>query len=378
MRKKELGFVCCLVSALAVTACRDGDHQIPAQVTRTPFGTLPDGREIDLFTLTNAHMEVRAIPLGGIIVSIRVPDRTGRLDDIALGYDTPAEYVRNPRYFGAIVGRYANRIANGRFSLDGRTYQLATNNGANHLHGGVKGFDKVVWKGEEGNASITFTYRSVDGEEGYPGTLDAKVRYELAGNALTIDYWATTDKPTVVNLTQHTYFNLAGQAARDVLDHELQIEADHYTPVDERLIPTGEIAPVEGTPLDFRKLTRIGARIDDDHVQLRHGRGYDHNFVLRPRAGGNAPARRAARVVERSTGRTLEVATTEPGMQFYSGNFLDGSITGKQGRVYNKRYAFCLETQHFPNSPNYPHFPSTTLRPGQQFHSQTVFTFGVE
>ena len=353
-----------------------------ARVSRAPFGTLPDGSPIELFTFTNAHgVEVRAMTYGGIIVSLRVPDRRGRLDDIVLGHDAAAPYVaNNDPHFGAIVGRYANRIAKGRFVLDGKTYQLPTNNGPNHLHGGVKGFDNVLWRAEpvqdDGGAGVALTYTSRDGEEGYPGTLTARVTYTLTHkNELIVDYHATTDAPTVINLSQHSYFNLAGHGARDVLDHELQIFADRFTPVDEALIPLGELAPVEGTPFDFRKPTTIGARIDRDHVQIRRGRGYDHNFVLTRAADG---LQRAARVSERSSGRTMDVATTEPGVQLYTGNFLDGTITGKQGRVYQRRFGFCLETQHFPDSPNKPSFPPTVLRPGAEFRSRTVFTFGTE
>ena len=353
-----------------------------SRVTRAPFGATPDGAAVELFTFRNAAgLEVRAISHGSIIVSLRVPDRRGQLDDIVLGYDTAAEYVTNkPTYFGAIVGRYANRIANGRFTLDGRTSQLATNDGPNHLHGGKKGFDAVLWRGEpfqsDRGAGVVFTYTSRDGEEGYPGTLTARVTYTLTDkNELVFDFHATTDAPTIVNLSQHSYFNLAGQGARDVLDHELQLFADRYTPVDETLIPTGELAMVEGTPFDFRQRTRIGARIDDDHVQLRRGRGYDHNWVLTHSTGGLQPA---AKVIEPSTGRTMQIATTEPGLQFYSGNFLDGANTGKQGRTYRHRYGFCLETQHFPDSPNKPHFPSTALRPGEEYRSRTVLTFGTE
>jgi aldose 1-epimerase len=353
-----------------------------ARVTRAPFGTLPDGTAVELFTLTNTHgVEVRAMTYGGIIVSLRTPDRRGQLDDIALGYDTAAEYVTNPRaYFGAIVGRYANRIAKGRFALDGRTYQLATNNGPNHLHGGKQGFDAVLWRGEpfddDRGAGVVFTYTSRDGEEGYPGTLTARVTYTLTEkNELLFDFEATTDAPTIVNLSQHTYFNLAGQGTRDVLDHELQLFADRYTPVDETLIPTGELATVDGTPFDFRQPSRIGARIDYDHVQLRRGSGYDHNLVLTRSAEGLQPA---AKVIERSTGRTMQVATTEPGVQLYTGNFLDGKSRGKQGRAYNRRYGFCLETQHFPDSPNKPQFPSAALRAGETYRSRTVFNFGTE
>jgi aldose 1-epimerase len=262
------------------------------------------------------------------------------------------------------------------FTLDGVSHKLATNNGPNHLHGGLKGFDKVMWRGEERQNGVTFTYTSADGEEGYPGTLVARVTYTLTDrNELAIEYEATTDKPTVVNLTHHSYFNLAGQGARDVLEHRLQIDADRFTAVDATLIPTGELTPVAGTPFDFRQPTPIGQRINADDPQLKLGLGYDHNFVLTT-AGDDL--HHAARVVEPSTGRTLDVATTEPGLQFYSGNFLDGTITGKQGRVYQKRYGFCLETQHFPDSPNKPRFPSTVLRPGESYRSKTVLTFGVE
>lgn len=352
-----------------------------ARVTRAPFGTLPDGTPVAVFTLTNGTgTEVRAITYGGIIVSIRVPDRDGRLGDIVLGYDTLDGYVAKSPYFGCITGRYANRIARARFTLDGRTYQLAANDGPNHLHGGVRGFDKVVWRGEpfEGpdGVGVVFSRTSPDGEEGYPGTLEVRVTYTLTEtNVLRVDYAATTDKPTPVNLTQHSYFNLAGEGSGDILGHVLTIDADRYTPVDDTLIPTGELAPVEGTPFDFRTPTPIGARIASDHEQIRRGRGYDHNYVLRRAGDGSA---RAARVVEPTTGRTLEVWTTEPGLQFYSGNFLDGSIRGKHGHVYGHRSGFCLETQHFPDSPNRPHFPSTILRPGERYRSTTAFRFGVE
>jgi len=335
----------------------------------------------ELFTLTNGNgVELRAIPYGARIQSLRVPDRQGQLDDVVLGFETAAEYEKANPYFGAVVGRYANRIGNARFELDGRTYQLAANNGKNHLHGGVKGFDKVIWKGESvtdtRGQSVRFAYTSADGEEGYPGALDVRVTYTLTNNnELIVDYRATTTAKTIVNLSQHSYFNLAGQASRDVLDHEMQIDADRYTPVDDGLIPTGELAPVEGTPFDFRAATTIGQRIGDDHPQLKLGRGYDHNFVLTRTGDG---LQRAARVTEPSTGRTMEVWTTEPGMQFYSGNFLDGSITSKQGRVVRQRFGFCLETQHFPDSPNKPSFPSTVLEPGAEYRSTTVYRFGIQ
>jgi len=350
-------------------------------VTRAPFGTLPDGTAVEAFTLRNAHgIEVRAITYGAIITSLRVPDRAGKFDDVVLGHDDVTGYVAKPSYFGAVVGRYGNRIAKGRFTLDGKTYSLATNNGPNHLHGGVKGFDKVVWKAEPGTAgapSVTFRYTSPDGEEGYPGTLNARVTYTLSDrDELTFEYTATTDKPTPVNLTQHSYFNLAGAASgSDILGQVLTIDADRFTPVDATLIPTGELAPVAGTPFDFRKPTAIGARIGQDDEQLRRGGGYDHNFVLNhPDAG----LRRVVRLAEPKTGRTMEIQTTEPGVQFYSGNFLDGTVTGKGGAVYKKRSGLCLETQHFPDSPNQPSFPSTILRPGKEYRSKTVLVFGVE
>jgi aldose 1-epimerase len=356
-------------------------------VTRAPFGAMPDGTAVDLFTLTNSHgIEVRLITYGAIIVSVRTPDRRGQLDDIALGLETLDDYRTRSRYFGAVVGRYGNRIANGRFTLDGRTFPLATNNGPNHLHGGIRGFDKVVWRAEpferDGTVGVELSYTSVDGEEGYPGTLRATVRYTLTPrDELVVAYRATTDKATPVNLTQHSYFNLAGAGSGDILKHQLTLDADRYTPVDETLIPTGELAPVEGTPFDFRKPTAIGARIDGSHEQLRRGNGYDHNFVLKGGAagsgGGGAAPRHIARVVEPSTGRTLDVATTEPGVQFYTGNFLDGSAIGKGGRPYGRRSGFCLETQHYPDSPNKPNFPSTILRPGATYASTTVFTFGI-
>ncbi len=387
------GFLMCSVMLGCVLACSSQTPPAPAgskaaveerpaaRVTRAPFGTLPDGTAVDLFTLTNAQgVEVRAITYGGIIVSIRVPDREGRLDDVVLGYDTLDGYVARNPYFGCITGRYANRIAKARFTLEGRTYRLAANDGPNHLHGGVRGFDKVVWRGEPlqeaDRVGVVFSRTSPDGEEGYPGTLDVRVTYALTdANELRVEYEATTDKPTPVNLTQHTYFNLKGEGSGDVLGHVLAIDADRYTPVDETLIPTGALEPVDGTPFDFRTPAPIGARIAADHEQIRRGRGYDHNFVLR-RAGDGLV--RAARVVEPTTGRTLEVWTTEPGLQFYSGNFLDGTIRGKGGHVYGHRSGFCLETQHFPDSPNQPQFPSTILRPGERYHSTTVFRFGVE
>ena len=342
------------------------------------FGRLADGTEIGVFTLAGARgLEVRAISYGAIIVSIRVPDRRGVPADVVLGFDDLQGYLERSRYFGAVVGRYGNRIAKGRFTLDGRAYQLATNNGPNHLHGGVKGFDKVVWQAQAGQPAsgtrVVFSYTSRDGEEAYPGTLNARVTYEVnERNELSIEYEATTDAPTPVNLTQHSYFNLAGEGRGDILGHVLALDADQFLPVDETMIPTGELATVAGTPFDFRRPTPIGARIDDAHEQLKRGTGYDHSFVVQGAPG----LRRAAHVVEPASGRTLEIATTEPGVQFYSGNHLSGQA-GKAGHTYAARTGFCLETQHYPDSPNHAHFPSTILRPGATYRSKTVFIFGV-
>jgi aldose 1-epimerase len=353
-----------------------------ATVTQAPFGKMPDGTSVDIYTLTNVHgMEARIITYGAIVVSLKTPDRNGRLDDVVLGFDKFDDYLTRSRFFGAVAGRYANRIGNARFTLDGKTYELAANNGKNHLHGGRRGFDKVVWKGDKfdrgGDVGVALTYVSADGEEAYPGTLNVSVTYTLTRrDELVIDYLATTDKATPTNLTNHSYFNLAGEGRGDILQHLLSIDADRYTPTDDTQIPTGDIAPVAGTPFDFRKPTAIGARIDADSEQIRRGKGYDHNFVLN---GGATPApHHAARVVDPSSGRTMDVLTTEPGVQLYTGNNLDGSAVGKSGRPYGKRSALCLETQHFPDSPNHSNFPSTILRPGDTFRSRTVFAFGVQ
>ena len=374
-----------LAAALALAACRNTPTaQAPAAaagVGRAGFGRTRDGTPVDVFVLTNGRgVEVRAISYGAIIASVRVPDRNGQRGDVVLGFDTIDGYLGTHPYFGAVVGRYGNRIAKGRFTLDGTTYQLATNNGSNHLHGGVKGFDKAVWRGEpvdrgDGSASVAFTHISPDGDEGYPGTLTVRVTYTLTpADELVVEYEATTDKPTPVNITQHSYFNLAGAGTSDILQHRLTIDADRFAPVDATLIPTGELAPVAGTPFDFRQPTAIGARIDGDDQQLKNGNGYDHSWVLNRTGVGLV---HAARVEDPSSGRTLDVSTTEPGVQFYAGNFLDGTITGKGGRVYKRRFGLCLETQHFPDSPNHPDFPSTILRPGERFQSKTVFAFGV-
>jgi len=354
-----------------------------------PFGMTHRGEAVSLYTLKNAHgMEAKVLDYGGIILSLRVPDRNGRLDDVVLGFDSLGDYERGSPYFGAIIGRYGNRIARGRFTLDGRTSTLATNNGPNHLHGGVRGFDKVVWTAaqfERGDSvGLVLNYTSPDGEEGYPGTLRATVTYTLTGkNELIFDYQATTDRPTPVNLTQHSYFNLAGDGKGDILGHLVTLNADRFTPVDSTLIPSGEIKSVAGTPFDFRTSAAIGARIDRNDEQLRYGRGYDHNFVLNKggqggQGGTGGDMTLAARVYEPTSGRVMEISTTEPGLQFYSGNFLDGTLRGKQGVVYGHRSGFAMETQHFPDSPNKPAFPSTILRPGEEYRSRTIYRFGVQ
>jgi aldose 1-epimerase len=353
-----------------------------AGVTVAPFGTLPTGERVRVFTMKDSHgLELRAIDYGGIIVSLRTPDRTGTFADIVLGFDDLNGYVTSSPYFGAIAGRYANRIAKGRFTLDGTTYHLAVNNPPNALHGGLKGFDKVIWRAEPSadaaGVHLTLHYTSADGEEGYPGALMATVTYSLTdSNQLVVDYQATASKPTPVNLTQHTYFNLGGEGSGDILGHELTLAADRFIPIDSTFIPTGEVASVAGTPFDFRKPITIGARIDQPDPQLLNGHGYDHTVVL-SRSAADTGLVHAAHVVEPRSGRTLDVATTEPGVQFYTGNFLDGKVIGKQGHAYQRRTGFCLETHHFPDSPNKPQFPSTILRPGQTYWSRTVFQFGV-
>jgi len=345
------------------------------RIEKKPLGRT-DAGEAFLFTLSRDGAPTVAITSqGGFIVSILARDRAGRTADVTLGYKDFDGYTKAKDYLGCIVGRYANRIAKGKFSLDGKSYSLATNNGPNALHGGPTGFQTRLWaprvvSGPDGEA-LELTYVSKDGEEGYPGTLTAKVVYSLrADGGLVIDYTATTDAPTIVNLTNHAYFNLAGEGEGTILGHELQLESDVFTPVDPTLIPTGEMRKVEGTPFDFRQPTAIGSRIDAKNEQIERGGGYDHNFVLRGKAG---EMRLAAKVVEPKSGRALEVYTTEPGIQFYSGNFLDGSITGKSGKPYVKRGGFCLETQHYPDSPNRPEWPSVVLRPGQTYRHTTVY-----
>jgi len=369
-------FFCLLALLLSVTAEAGAGGPKPG-IKRSTFGKMSDGQTIDFYTLTNKNgVQVGIINYGGRVVSIRVPDRQGQMADVVLGFDNGDGYLGANPYFGAIVGRYANRIAKASFTLDGVEYKMAQNDGPNSLHGGVKGFDKVLWKAVElakQNSGLELTYLSKNGEEGYPGNLSVKVTYTLSDdNELWVDYRATTDKDTVLNLSNHSYFNLAGEGNGDILQHQMMIAASRFTPVDATLIPTGELRNVEGTPFDFRQPTAIGARIDGDDEQLKLGRGYDHNFVLDRKGAGLALA---ARVVEPKSGRVLEVKTDQPGIQFYTGNFLDGTVHGKGGKVYGHRFAFCLETQHFPDSPNHPSFPSTELKPGETYHHLTVFRF---
>ena len=366
---------------LVVSVSCSKQKQESSTMEKISFGKTREGVEAYLYTLRNKNgMEARITNYGGIVVSLIVPDRNGKLGDVALGFDSLSGYLHGSPYIGALIGRYGNRIGKGKFTLNGSAYTLATNNGANALHGGVKGFDKVVWTVDEKTSipgkSLSLTYVSKDGEEGYPGTLTAHVVYSVTDdNELKIEYTATTDKPTIVNLTQHSYFNLAGAGSGSILNHELFIDADKFTPIDAGLIPTGELQSVKGTPMDFTTPTAIGARIDQKDAQLKDGLGYDHNWVL------NKPFNSmglAARVYEKTTGRIMEVRTTEPGLQFYSGNFLDGSLTGKGGSKYGKRDGFCLETQHFPDSPNKPNFPTTTLLPGQTLTSTTIYKFSAK
>ena len=349
-------------------------------IEKALFGKLADGREADLYTLRNtAGMTVNITNYGGTVVSLTAPDKAGTFADVVLGMDSLAGYEKGVPYFGALIGRYGNRIANGKFTLDGKTYTLAVNNGPNSLHGGLKGFDKVLWTatpvdGDE--PALKLTYTAKDGEEGYPGNLSVTVTYTLQkDNALKIDYKATTDKATVVNLTNHSYFNLTGDASNTILNHDLMLNADRFLPVDKGLIPTGELKPVAGTVFDFTKPTEIGQRINDSSdVQIKFGGGYDHAWVLTD----NTALKLAATVHEPKSGRYLEVRTTEPAIQFYTGNFLDGTITGKGGVVYKKRAAFCLETEHYPDSPNHPAFPTTVLLPGKTYETTTVYTFSVK
>jgi len=345
------------------------------KVTSQPFGKTPDGTAVEIFTLSDGPYEARITNYGGVLVSLKAPDRNGMSAVLVLGFDDLNGYVTNfnspsVAFFGAIIGRYANRIAHGSFTLDGKKYSLPLNNGENTLHGGPHGFNNVVWKAKPIPNGVELTYLSKDGEAGYPGNLSAVVRYTLIKGNLRIEYSATTDKDTVVNLTNHSYFNLAGQG--DILNHQLTLHASRFTPVDAGLIPTGELKSVEGTPFDFRKATAVGARINADDEQLHRGRGYDHNWVLD--SSGRKLAE-AAELYDPGSGRVLKVLTDQPGIQFYSGNFLDGSIKGKGGKPDELHAALCLETQHFPDSPNHPDFPTTELKPGERYHTVTIYSF---
>ena len=348
---------------------------VQSQVTKQSFGKTPGGTPVDLYVLKSDGIEAHIISYGGIVQALKVPDKNGKSADVALGFESLEGYTDgakpNSPFFGALIGRYGNRIAGGAFTLDGKTNQIPQNDGTNALHGGTKGFDKAVWKAKEIPHGVELTHVSPDGDQGFPGTLTTVVRYTLLGKDLKIEYSATTDKDTVLNLTNHTYFNLAGQGNGDIVQERVKINASRYTPVDDNLIPTGDLAPVEGTPFDFRKPTAVGARIDADNDQLKKGHGYDHNWVLD--SGGKFSE--AAEVYEPSSGRVLQVLTDQPGVQFYTGNFLDGTITGKDGKVYGHRSGLCLETQHFPDSPNHPKFPSTELKPGQKYHTVTIYRF---
>jgi aldose 1-epimerase len=342
------------------------------------YGTTADGHAVEEYTLTNASgVEVKIITYGGAITSIKAPDRNGSLANVVLGFDNLKDYETKSPFFGCITGRFANRIAAGKFTIDGRAYSLALNNGPNALHGGLIGFDKRVWQGRSSGANgVELSYTSPDGEEGYPGNLRAQVVYTLTDqNELRIEYTATTDQPTVVNLTNHSYFNLGGEGSGVTYGHILKINADHYTPVDANLIPTGELAPVAGTPLDFRLPKRIGPGCRSNHEQIVKGKGYDHNFVLNRTSPDDKALILAARLYDPRSGRIMETWTTEPAVQFYGGNFLDGSIYGVSGRAYRQSDGLCLETQHFPDSPNQPQFPTTLLRPGQLYQTTTVYKF---
>ena len=371
-----------ILSLSLAAACLAGCSSVPQSgkdsLSRQPFGQTKDGAPVDLYTLRNrSGAEARISNYGGLVISLKVPDRNGRFGDVVLGYDNLADYLKDSPYFGALIGRFGNRIARGKFTLDGRQYTLATNNYPNALHGGLKGFDKVVWEAKvlpTKGPGLKLEYVSKDGEEGYPGTLSVTAVYTLTeDNALKLEFTATTDKDTVLNLTHHSYFNLAGQG--DVLHHKVMIPASRFTPVDSTLIPTGELRPVEGTPFDFRSPTFIGARIGQDDEQLKFAGGYDHNWVVDKPAGQLGLM---ARVSEPSSGRVMEVLSTEPGLQFYSGNFLNGSNKGKGGWVYQFRNGFTIEPQHYPDSPNQPSFPSVVLKPGQVFHSTIIYRFSVQ
>jgi aldose 1-epimerase len=366
LKQGLVGVAMVLVSSLAQAA----------SVTKADWGTAADGKPVQIYTLSDHDLKVRITTYGARVVSIEAPDKAGKMGDVVLGYDSLGAYEADTKtYFGSIVGRYGNRIAKGAFTIDGKEYHVPVNNNGNALHGGPAGFSGKVWSGKEIPDGVELTLVSPDGDMGFPGELTVHVRYTVVGKSLKIGYSATTTKPTVVNLTNHSYFNLSGDGKGTILDDVLEIPADRYTPVDATQIPTGELAPVAGTPFDFRKPTAIGARINDANEQLKIGSGYDHNWVLN---GASGTLHEAAVAYDPTSGRTLTVTTTQPGVQFYSGNFLDGTKTGKFGVTYQKNAGFCLETQHFPDAPNHPKFASTVVRPGQVMRSETVFTFGVK
>ena len=367
--QQKIFAVLLLMSCVAIAAAQS--------VTKQSYGKTAAGENVNLYTLRNSKgVEAKITNYGGIVVSLKVPDRNGKFDDVVLGFNDLDSYLtKNDPYMGALIGRYGNRIAKGRFTLNGVEYKLAVNNGENHLHGGIKGFDKVVWTGREmktpAGPAVVLTYLSKDGEEGYPGNLNVRVVYTLTNNnELKIDYSATSDKDTVTNLTHHSYFNLAGEGNGDILNHTVTINANRFVPTDAGSIPTGELKSVAGTPFDFLKPMAIGAHIDQDDEQLKFGNGYDHTWVINGRG-----MRLAATAYESTSGRVMQVWTTEPGMQFYTGNFLNGTLTGKSGKVYARRTGFCFETQHYPDSPNQPKFPTTTLKKGATYKSTTIYRF---
>lgn len=384
MSQRGLVFCVFAVSCMMVfpVGCKTGASQADVKeigIVKSSFGKTKDGQQVDLYTLTNANGLVAKITnYGGTVTELWVPDRDGNLGDIVLGFDNLKDYEEKSPYFGCLVGRYGNRIGQAKFTLDDNEYTLAANDGVNHLHGGENGFDNVVWDADpiqnDKGVGLKLHYLSKDMEEGYPGNLDVTVTYMLTNkDELNIHYEATTDKPTVCNLTNHNYYNLAGQGNGDILSHKLMINADHYTPVDDSLITTGKLVSVDGTIMDFTKPTEIGARINNGDIQLKYGKGYDHNWVLNKEEDQKMSL--AAKVYEPTTGRVMKIWTKEPGLQFYSGNFLDGTLVGKENKVYKHRYAFCLETQHYPDSPNKPSFPTTTLLPGQVYKTTTVHKF---
>jgi len=377
--KKFFAVSICIVFLLVIVSCQSNKKE-NTMINKSSFGKLENGQEVTAYTLTNKTAQVKIIDYGATVVSLTMPDKNGKLEDIVLGYDTPQDYAKGTSYFGAIVGRYGNRIGKGKFTLDGKEYKLATNNGENHLHGGIIGYNKVMWSAEplekENGPALKLTYISKDGEEGYPGTVKLEVIYTLTNNnELSIEYSATTDKPTVFNPTHHSYFNLTGNTENTILDHELMINADAYTPVDAGLITTGKLEKVENTPMDFRKRVKIGEGINKDFEQLKFGKGYDHNWVLN---GWDKTVKLAATVYEPKSGRYMEVLTDQPGIQFYAGNFLDGTGAGKNGKPYQLRTGLCLETQHYPDSPNKPDFPTVRLNPGETYKHTTIYKFSVK